>query len=393
MTVFPRTGFRPASAAAQVEDTSCPVVNRQWSFGWNPLRTRHWNPWCARRRPPMAWPSGPASSDLWRPLCRSRTRPAWWASHGASYGLGASAFAHTVCQGWQIAREPVAPRSCPPAVAGPLGTLAGERPDQLGRSLSPWDCRELARQLAGDGMVEHLSPEPVRRLLVPHPLQPWRHHRWLSPNTPRDAEFSARVSDVVSRSTRRLRQPDLVLGVDETTSVPPRPRVHATRPAMPGRPHQVEHDDRRDGALNLLAGFDTRTGRVYGPCDARQRQREVIAFWEDLDAEIPGKITSSHLLCDHARPHHGKPVHEWLQSHPRFVLHFTPVHCSWLNQVEQWFSILQRKRRRIVDCASMADLQTKLMPCIAEWNEVAHPFNWTTTSVAKVMADAVSAAA
>jgi transposase len=112
-----------------------------------------------------------------------------------------------------------------------------------------------------------------------------------------------------------------------------------------------------------------------------------------LDAEIPTTITTMHLICDNARPHDGKHVRAGLPCHPRFVLHFTPVHCSWLNQVEQGFSILQRPRSRIVDFAAKADLQAKLMPFIAEWNEVVHPLNWTTKSVAKVMADAIPAAA
>jgi transposase len=168
-----------------------------------------------------------------------------------------------------------------------------------------------------------------------------------------------------------------------------------TPPVLPGPdgPIQVEHEYRRDGALNLFAGFGTRTGRVYGQWYARKRQGEFIAFLESLDAKIPVKITSIHLICDNARPHHGKQVHAWLQFHPRFALHFTPVHCSWLNQVEQWFSSLQRKRLRIMDFTSKADLQAKLMQFVAEWNAVAHPFNWTTTSMAKVMADAASDAA
>ncbi|MGH8069657.1 MAG: IS630 family transposase [Candidatus Entotheonellia bacterium] len=289
--------------------------------------------------------------------------------------------------------RPVAHRSFPPTVAVHLVKLACERPATLGRSLSPWDCRELARPLERDGMVAHMSSETVRRLLVHHQLTPWRHHRWLSPHTPRDAECSARVSDVVSLYTRRLRTHEMVLCVDEKTSVPPRPRVHAIRPALPGRPNQVEHEYRRDGALNLLARFDTRTGRVDGPCDARQRPRECIAFLESLHAAMPVKITTIHLSCDNARSHHGTQVHEWLQSPPRFVLHFTPVHGSWRNQMEPWVSILQRKRLRIVDFASQADLQAKLMQFIAAWHEVAHPFNWTTKSVANVMADAVPAAA
>ena len=92
--------------------------------------------------------------------------------------------------------------------------------------------------------------------------------------------------------------------------------------------------------------------------------------------------------------HKGKKVREWLKDHPQFRFHFTPVHCSWMNQVEQWFSILQRKRFRLVDFASKEDLESKIMQFICEWNEQAHPFNWTTKSVAKVMSgrDAKAAA-
>ena len=274
-----------------------------------------------------------------------------------------------------------------------LVKLACERPDRLGRSLSQWDCLELARQLERESIVEHISPETVRRILEHHKLKPWRHHLWLSPSTPRNAEFYARVAEVGDLYTRPLPSDETVLSVDEKTSLQPRPRRHATRPVQPGRPNLVEHEYRRAGALNLFAAFDTRTGRVYGRCTGRKRQREFIAFLEALDAVTPATIKTIHIVCDNARAHYGKEVRRWLPLHPRFVVHFTPVHCSWLNQVEHWFSILQRKRLRIVDFASLADLQAKLEQFIVEWNEVAHPFNWTTKSVAKVMADADPAAA
>lgn len=274
-----------------------------------------------------------------------------------------------------------------------LVKLACERPDRLGRSLSRWDCTELARQLIAEGVVERIAPETVRRILDHHTLKPWRHHLWLSPHTPRDAQFCTQVAEVVELYTRRLRADELVLCVDEKTSLQPRPRRHATRPTQPGRPTLVEHEYRRAGALNLLAALDTRTGRVCGQCYGRKRQREFIAFLEYLAAELPATIRAIHLICDNARAHTGRQTRAWLQSHPRFVVHFTPVHCSWLNQVEQWFSILQRKRLRIVDFASTADLETKLLQFMAEWNAVAHPFSWTTKSVAKVMAAAVPEAA
>jgi transposase len=139
--------------------------------------------------------------------------------------------------------------------------------------------------------------------------------------------------------------------------------------------------------------LDTRTGQVYGQCDVRKRQREFSAFLEHLDAEIPAPVMPIHLVCDNARAPHGEAVRGRLTAHPRFVLHFTPVHCSWLNQAEQWFSILQRTRWRLIDFASLADLQAKLEQFIAEWNGGAPPFHWTPKSVAKVMADATPAAA
>jgi transposase len=278
-------------------------------------------------------------------------------------------------------------------VAVYLVKMACERPDLRGRSLSQWNCLELARQLQREGLVESIAAETVRRILEHHKLKPWRHHLWLSPHTPRDAAFAARVTEVVDLYTRVLRADEMVLCMDEKTSLQPRPRRHATRSAKPGRPTLVEHEYRRAGALNLFAAFDTRTGQVYGQCYGRKRQRECIAFLEHLTAEIPATIQTIHLVCDNARAHTGKEVQAWVQSHPRFVLHCTPVHCSWLNQVEQWFSILQRKRLRIADFASTAELQAKLEQFIAEWNEVSHPFNWTTKSVAKVMADVVPTAA
>jgi transposase len=135
---------------------------------------------------------------------------------------------------------------------------------------------------------------------------------------------------------------------------------------MPGLPNQGEDEYKREGALDLFAGLDTRTGRVYGQCYERKRPRESIAISAYLDAEIPAKITTNYIIYDNAPPHHAKQVREWLKSHPRLVLHFTPVHCSWLNQVTRWFLIHQRKRLRIVEFASKAALRAKLMPFIAE---------------------------
>ena len=141
----------------------------------------------------------------------------------------------------------------------------------------------------------------------------------------------------------------------------------------------------------MFAAFDTRTGKVYGHTAERKRQKEFIEFLEKLDREIPAEITAVHVVLDNLRMHKGKQVQAWLAQHPRFVFHHPPVHCSWMNQVEQWFSILQRKRLAIADFADKGELATRLQQFIAQWNEKAHPFNWSTKSVAKVMAQCQAA--
>jgi transposase len=282
----------------------------------------------------------------------------------------------------------------PPEVALHVVRLACERPDLLGRSLSQWDCAELARQLIAEGMVTDISVATVRRILAAHQLKPWRHHVWLNPKQPRDAAFYATVSELIDLYTRPLHRDELVLSVDEKTSLQPRPRHAPTRPAQPQHlPNRYEHEYKRAGALNLFAAFDTRSGQVYGHCYDRKRQREFIDFLEALEREVDEQISTIHLVCDNVSTHHGKEVRTWLAKHPRFVMHFTPVHCSWMNQVEQWFSILQRKRLRIADFESKDHLRAKVDQFIKEWNELAHPFNWSTKSVAKIMAEAPALAA
>lgn len=264
--------------------------------------------------------------------------------------------------------------------------IACELPDRLGRSLSQWDCHEIARELAASGVVETISHDTVWRILSSHRLKPWRKHMWLSSNVPRDEAFVAQVQEIVDLYTRPLAPYEAVLCADEKTSLQPRTRKSPTKPARAGDPVRVEHEYKRKGALNLHAAFDTRTGKVYGQCHARKRQVEFIQLLEELDRDLPSHLTLVHVILDNVSVHKGKLVKKWLEEHPRFQFHFLPVHCSWMNQVEQWFGILQRKRFSISDFASTDDLRAKVMAFIAQHNQHAHPFNWSTKSAAKVMA-------
>jgi transposase len=272
--------------------------------------------------------------------------------------------------------------------------LACERPDLVGRSLSQWDCTELARQLITDGIVEEISASTVRRILAAHQLKPWRQHLWLDPKHPRDAAFYATVAELIGLYTRPLRADELVLSVDEKTSLQPRPRLAPTLPAQPHHlPNRFEHAYTRAGALQLFAAFAIRSGTVYGHGYDRTRPRAFMAFLEAVDGEVEEDIRTIHLVCDHVSTHQGKEVRQWLAQHPRFVMHVTPVQCSWMNHVEQWFSIRQRNRLRMVDFASKDQLRAKLAQFSKEWNHHAHPFHWSTKSVAKIMAAAPALAA
>lgn len=231
-----------------------------------------------------------------------------------------------------------------------------------------------------------ISASTVRRILNSHQLKPWRHHLWLSPKVPRDKAFVKSIREISRLYTRKLKAHEMVLCLDEKTSLQPRPRQAATLPPRPQSVMKVEHEYERKGALNLFAAFDTRSGKVWGQTYERKRQVELIAFLEDLDHEIPATITQIHVVLDNLKMHNGKQVQAWLAQHRRFVFHFPPVHCSWMNQVEQWFSILQRKRLKIANFKDKQALAERLQAFIAEWNAHAHPFNWTTKSVAKVMA-------
>jgi len=274
----------------------------------------------------------------------------------------------------------------PPELPVYLVKLACELPDAEDRSLSLWTCAELARTARDDGIVDQVSPQSVQRILSSHKLKPWRVHHWLSPKTPRDATFRKQVENIRALYTRDLDENERVLCVDEKTSIQPRPRTAATKPPQAGLvPARLEHEYERKGALNLFAAFDTRSGEVFGITRQRKRQVEFIELLELIDRKVPGHVTVLHIVCDNVSTHHGKAVKAWLAKHTRFRVHFTPVHCSWMNQVEQWFSILQRKRLTAPNFASLQELAARIRGFIAEWNAQAHPFDWSRASFKKVL--------
>lgn len=275
----------------------------------------------------------------------------------------------------------------PPEVAAHLVKLACELPDKADRSLSLWSCAQLAIKLTADGIVESISPQSVQRLLESSKLKPWRVHYWLSPKVARDEVFRDRVLDIMDLYTRQLGDDEVAYSLDEKTSLQPRTRSHETKPPQPGNhPALLEHEYARKGALQLFAAFNLCSGEVVGVLRRRKRQVEFIELLEAIDAKHPASIRLIHLVCDNVSVHHGKLVRAWLVRHPRFQLHFTPVHCWWMNQVEQWFSILQRRRLTAPNFDDLHDLERKILEFIRQWNQQAHPFRWSKRSFDKVLA-------
>ena len=264
--------------------------------------------------------------------------------------------------------------------------LACELPDEANRSLSLWTCAELARTLIRDGTVDTISPQTVQRILYSSKLKPWRVHHWLSSKVPRDETFRNLVLNLSDLYTREPRPEERILSLDELTSIQPRTRSAATKPARPGlRPVLLEHEYERKGAKSLFAAFDIQSGEVIAQLHRRKRQKETIALLEAIEFKTPNTVKTIHIICDNISIHKGKLAQQWIEQHPRFRMHHTPVHCSWMNQVEQWFSILRRKRLTAPNFADLDELAAKIEQFVAEWNEVAHPFKWSETSFSKTL--------
>lgn len=322
----------------------------------------------------------------WQRASRFRISPPLSACLEGTSCDGDDDFSNTDAMDYSIFRDQGVPLSFPPEAAVHIVKLACQMPDLCGRSICLWDCEEIRKQLIQDNIVSSISAETIRRILQHHKLKPWRVHFWLGEKTPRDEQFYQQVSWLCELYTRPVQPNEIILCFDEKTSLQPRMRLRPTLPAKPETPVLVEHEYKRNGALNLFAAFDTRTGKVYGKCFHRKRAKEFIGYLDWLDQQLSANIEQVHIVLDNLRAHKTKAVQEWLAKHPRFKMHFLPVHCSWMNQAEQWFSILQRKRFKITDFNSLEQMEQKIMDFIEQYNQQAHPFNWTTKSVAKVMA-------
>ena len=234
---------------------------------------------------------------------------------------------------------------------------------------SQWSHSLLASYLSDIG----ISASQVGRILAALDIKPHLVRSWLS--RPDDPAFWERAADVcglyLAKPTNAL-----VLSVDEKTAIPARSRRHPTRPVGAGRLERQEFEYRRHGTACLMAALDVHTGEVIATDAPKNDSANFIAFLAEIDAKLPRRRTI-HLVLDNGSSHVSKATKAWLAEHPRFVVHHTPKHASWLNQVELFFSILTRQLLRRGEFNSRDDLVARIMGFIAEHNCSAKPFRWT----------------
>ena len=230
-----------------------------------------------------------------------------------------------------------------------------------------WSTRTLAEHLK----VSHMT---VHRIWRDAGLKPHRTRGFKFSNDP---ELEAKVNDVVGLY---LNPPDkaVVLSIDEKTQIQ---ALDRTQPLLPMKPHQVErrtHDYKRHGTTTLFAALDVATGEVTGTCADHHRTDEFLAFLKLVARAYPRR--QLHLILDNASTHRHEKVQKWLDSHPRIHLHFTPTGASWMNQVEVWFSILQRRAINRGVFRSVAALVAAIERFLSAWNDRKKPFAWVKSA-------------
>jgi transposase len=250
--------------------------------------------------------------------------------------------------------------------------LACSKPEAAGAKFRDvWSYAALADSLEKT-CGERLSRSEIGVILREAEIRPHRVRYWL--HSP-DPDFAAKVDRLCALY---LRPPKgaTVLCIDEKTCIQaldrPRPLVGARR----GRVGRFDYEYRRRGTTNLLAALEPRTGRIFGRCTRRRTAIDLLHFMEEVAARYPGVV---YVVWDNLNIHHGAPWKAFNRRHGgRFRFVYTPLHASWMNQVEVWFGILQRRVLRYGVFPALRDLKARITGFLAHWNaRETKPFRWT----------------
>ena len=227
-----------------------------------------------------------------------------------------------------------------------------------------WSTRRLGKALG----VHHMM---VARTWKNHGLQPHRMSRYMASNDP---DFEAKAADVIGLYLKPP-QHAAVFCLDEKTAIQALDRRDPILPLSPGRAERHGFEYVRHGTLSLFAAFNTHTGEVLGKTTRRHTSQEFVAFLQDLVAQQP-EGQDTHVILDNVSTHKTKAVQRFIDEHPHVQLHFTPTYSSWLNQVELWFSKIERDLIHRGVFTSQQDLSEKIMTYIRKYNQDPKPVKW-----------------
>ena len=242
--------------------------------------------------------------------------------------------------------------------------------------LTHWSHATLAFQLQRAGIVDSIGRETLRQWLSAMAIKPHRSRYWLNSQDPL---FEAKMRPIVALYTDP--PPDaMVVCFDERTGMQALERKHPTLPMQPGFIERREHEYVRHGTMDLMAALVVHTGEVIAACYERHTRYEVADFMAWMLRQLPRRKTI-HLIMDNLRVHKTEEVQAVFRRYgERIQVHWTPLHASWLNQIEIFFSILVRRVLKRGHFTGQWDLADQVIRFV-EWyrDHEAKPFRWNYT--------------
>lgn len=261
--------------------------------------------------------------------------------------------------------------------------IACELPSEQGAPFSRWSVSDVAERARRSGLVASISDSTVWRWLNEDAIRPWRYRSWIFPRDPEFAVKAGRILDLYEGiwEGKPLREDEFVLSTDEKTSIQARARIHPTLPAQPGAAVKVEHEYKRCGAWAYLAALDVHRAKLFGRCERTSGIEPFGRLVEQVMKQSPyRKARRVFWIMDNGPSHRGERCVKRLQEKwPRLVPVHGPVHASWLNQIEIYFSILQRKALTPNDFSSLDAVQERILSFQEYYETIASPFEWKFT--------------
>jgi hypothetical protein len=334
----------------------------------------------------VAAPSrSPNTGGLDWPSCSAKPRPCPTSWRGPSWSCIPTPYVSGGAAGlranspWTISRDAGESSISPPRDQAVVKAIACEAVSQTRLPLSRLSSADLAAR-ASTALGKAISPSTVWRILDADAIKPWRYEYWIFPRDPLFAEKAGRVLDLYAGTweDKPLGLKDYIISSDEKTSIQARIRCHPTLPTAPGRPMRVEHEYERGGALQYLAAWDVRRGCVWGRCEERTGIESFGRLVEQVMKTEPYRSAERVFwVVDNGSSHRGQAAIDRLgKAHRKALLVHTPVHASWLNQVEIYFSIIQRKVLTPNDFADLEEVQRRLRLYEELTNREHRPFEW-----------------